>query len=73
MVENLVIGSLMACGVDVVKIGLASTPTRRNGRDLRQGRRRNHPLASHNPRQWNALKLLNDRGEFLTAVRVGYP
>ena len=68
MVENLVIGSLMACGVDVVKIGLASTPTTEMAVTFAKADGGIILTASHNPRQWNALKLLNDRGEFLTAV-----
>ena len=68
MVENLVIGSLMACGVDVVKIGLASTPTTEMAVTFAKADGGIILTASHNPRQWNALKLLNDRGEFLTAA-----
>ena len=68
MVENLVIGSLMACGVDVVKIGLASTPTTEMAVTFAKADGGIILTASHNPRQWKALKLLNDRGEFLTAV-----
>ncbi len=68
MVENLVIGSLMACGVDVVKIGFASTPTTEMAVTFSKADGGIILTASHNPRQWNALKLLNDRGEFLTAA-----
>lgn len=68
MVENLVIGSLMACGVDVVKIGFASTPTTEMAVTFAKADGGIILTASHNPRQWNALKLLNDRGEFLTAA-----
>ncbi len=67
MVENLVTGSLMACGVDVVKIGFASTPTTEMAVTFAKADGGIILTASHNPRQWNALKLLNDRGEFLTA------
>ena len=67
MVENLVVGTLMACGVDVVKIGLASTPTTEMAVTFAGADGGIILTASHNPRQWNALKLLNDRGEFLTA------
>ena len=67
MVENLVVGTLMACGVDVVKIGLASTPTTEMAVTFAGADGGIILTASHNPRQWNALKLLNDHGEFLTA------
>ena len=68
MVENLVIGTLMASGVDVVRIGLASTPTTEMAVTFAKADGGIILTASHNPRQWNALKLLNERGEFLTAV-----
>ncbi|MBR4757093.1 MAG: phosphoglucosamine mutase, partial [Bacteroidales bacterium] len=67
MVENLVVGTLMSCGVDVVKIGLASTPTTEMAVTFAGADGGIILTASHNPRQWNALKLLNDKGEFLTA------
>ncbi len=67
MVENLVVGTLMACGVDVIKIGLASTPTTEMAVTFSGADGGIILTASHNPRQWNALKLLNDCGEFLTA------
>ena len=68
MVENLVVGTLVACGVDVVKIGLASTPTTEMAVTFADADGGIILTASHNPRQWNALKLLNDKGEFLTAT-----
>ena len=68
MVENLVVGTLVACGVDVVKIGLASTPTTEMAVTFADADGGIILTASHNPRQWNALKLLNDKGEFLTAA-----
>ena len=68
MVENLVVGTLVACGVDVVKIGLASTPTTEMAVTFAGADGGIILTASHNPRQWNALKLLNDKGEFLTAT-----
>ncbi len=68
MVENLVVGTLVACGVDVVKIGLASTPTTEMAVTFAGANGGIILTASHNPRQWNALKLLNDKGEFLTAA-----
>ncbi len=68
MVENIVIGTLMSCGVDVVKIGFASTPTTELAVTYSEADGGIILTASHNPKQWNALKLLNDRGEFLTAA-----
>ena len=68
MVEDLVVGTLVACGVDVVKIGLASTPTTEMAVTFAGADGGIILTASHNPRQWNALKLLNDKGEFLTAA-----
>lgn len=67
MVENLVVGTLISCGVDVVKCGLSSTPTTEMAVKFSNADGGIIITASHNPRQWNALKLLNNRGEFLTA------
>lgn len=67
MVEQLVCGTLIACGVDVVKCGLASTPTTELAVRFADADGGIILTASHNPRQWNALKLINDKGEFLTA------
>ncbi len=71
MVEQLVVGSLVACGIDVVKCGLASTPTTEMAVIFAHADGGIILTASHNPRQWNALKLLNERGEFLTAAEGG--
>ena len=68
MVNYLIIGSMMAKGVDIIDIGLATTPTveiyvpelNADGGII--------ITASHNPGQWNALKLLNGKGEFINAV-----
>lgn len=68
MVEQLVCGTLIACGVDVVKCGFASTPTTELAVSFSNADGGIIITASHNPRQWNALKLLNDKGEFLTAA-----
>lgn len=68
MVEQLVCGTLIACGVDVVKCGFASTPTTELAVTFAGADGGIILTASHNPRQWNALKLLNDKGEFLTAA-----
>ncbi len=69
MVEQLVCGTLVACGVDVVKCGFASTPTTELAVRFAGADGGIIITASHNPRQWNALKLLNEQGEFLTAAQ----
>ena len=68
MVEQLVCGTLLSCGVDVVKCGLASTPTTELAVTFAKADGGIIITASHNPRQWNALKLLNEKGEFLSAA-----
>lgn len=65
MVNHLVVGTLLGCGCDVVNIGLASTPTTELAVTMEQADGGIILTASHNPKQWNALKLLNERGEFL--------
>ena len=67
MVENIVCGTLIACGVDVVKAGFASTPTTEMAVVFEKADGGIILTASHNPKQWNALKLLNEKGEFLNA------
>lgn len=67
MVEHLVCGTLIACGVDVVKAGFASTPTTEMAVVFEEADGGIILTASHNPKQWNALKLLNEKGEFLNA------
>lgn len=67
MVEHLVCGTLIACGVDVVKAGFCSTPTTEMAVVFEQADGGIILTASHNPKQWNALKLLNEKGEFLNA------
>lgn len=67
MVEDIVCGTLIACGVDVVKAGFASTPTTEMAVTFAGADGGIIITASHNPRQWNALKLLNEKGEFLNA------
>lgn len=65
MVSNLVTSTLTAMGMDVVNIGLASTPTTEIA-VVEEGAIGGIIItASHNPKQWNALKLLNEKGEFL--------
>ncbi|MDR1092131.1 MAG: phosphoglucosamine mutase [Prevotella sp.] len=67
MMEQVVIGTLMGMGFDVVNIGLATTPTTELAVTMEQACGGIILTASHNPRQWNALKLLNENGEFLNA------
>ncbi len=68
MVRNIVCGTLMGIGYDVVNIGMATTPTTELAVAMEQAAGGIIITASHNPRQWNALKLLNEKGEFLTAA-----
>ncbi|WP_288318703.1 phosphoglucosamine mutase [Xylanibacter caecicola] len=65
MVDSVVCGTLMGMGYDVVNIGLASTPTTELAVSMAGADGGIIITASHNPRQWNALKLLNRYGEFL--------
>ena len=67
MMEQLVVGTLMGMGFDVVNIGLATTPTTEVAVVMEKACGGIILTASHNPKQWNALKLLNDKGEFLDA------
>ena len=66
MVRNVVCGTLMGMGYDVIDIGLATTPTTELAVRWTGAEGGIIITASHNPRQWNALKLLNCEGEFLT-------
>lgn len=65
MVKNVVVGTLMGMGWDVVDIDLASTPTTELAVTMEGASGGIILTASHNPKQWNALKLLNEKGEFL--------
>ena len=65
MVKNVVCGTLMGMGYDVVNIGLATTPTTELAVRWLEADGGIIITASHNPRHWNALKLLNNEGEFL--------
>ncbi|MDD2292938.1 MAG: phosphoglucosamine mutase [Bacteroidales bacterium] len=67
MVDSIVCGTLMACGINVVNAGLASTPTTEMAVLFEHSDGGIILTASHNPKQWNALKLLNEKGEFLNA------
>ena len=66
MVKNVVCGTLMGMGFDVVNIGLATTPTTEMAVTMENACGGIILTASHNPKHWNALKLLNEYGEFLT-------
>lgn len=68
MVADIVEGTLMASGVDVISIGLATTPTTEMAVTGHGADGGIILTASHNPKQWNALKLLNRHGEFLNAA-----
>ena len=65
MVRNIVVGTLMGMGWDVVDIDLATTPTTELAVTMEGASGGIILTASHNPKQWNALKLLNEKGEFL--------
>ena len=71
MVRSCVCGTLMGMGFDVIDIGLASTPTTELAVTMSGSCGGIILTASHNPRQWNALKLLNEKGEFLNAAEGG--
>lgn len=68
MVKDLVAGTLQGMGIDVINIGLATTPTTELAVIQEKADGGIILTASHNPKQWNALKLLNSKGEFLTAA-----
>lgn len=67
MVSNLVANTLIGLGIDVIDLGLSTTPTVEIAVPLEKANGGIILTASHNPKQWNALKLLNHRGEFLSA------
>jgi phosphomannomutase len=67
MVHNLVVNTLIGLGIDVVDLGLSTTPTVEIAVPLENADGGIILTASHNPKQWNALKLLNEKGEFLNA------
>ena len=66
MVSNLVSGTLMSMGIDVIDLGLSTTPTVEMEVVAQQANGGIIITASHNPVQWNALKLLNEKGEFFS-------
>ena len=67
MVNHLVCGTLMGLGIDVIDAGLSTTPTVEMAVSMEAADGGIILTASHNPKQWNALKLLNERGEFISA------
>ncbi len=67
MVNNLVVGTLQGLGINVIDLGLSTTPTVEIAVPLENAGGGIILTASHNPIQWNALKLLNDKGEFISA------
>ena len=66
-VSDLVCGTLVGCGFDVVDVGLSTTPTIEVSVQREQASGGIILTASHNPKQWNALKLLNNKGEFISS------
>ena len=67
MVEQLVISTLTGLGIDVINLGLSTTPTVELAVQMEKADGGIILTASHNPREWNALKLLNEKGEFISA------
>lgn len=68
MIHNLVVNTLIGLGIDVVDLGLSTTPTVEIAVPLEKADGGIILTASHNPKQWNALKLLNEKGEFLNGI-----
>lgn len=68
MVSSLVVNTLIGLGINVIDLGLSTTPTVEIAVTLENADGGIIITASHNPKQWNALKLLNEKGEFLNAV-----
>lgn len=68
MIHNLVINTLIGLGIDVIDLGLSTTPTVEVAVPLEKADGGIILTASHNPKQWNALKLLNEKGEFLSGA-----
>ena len=67
MISDLVVSTLIGLGIDVVNLGLSTTPTVEIAVPMENAQGGIILTASHNPKQWNALKLLNERGEFISA------
>lgn len=69
MIHNLVVNTLIGLGIDVIDLGLSTTPTVEVAVPLENADGGIILTASHNPKQWNALKLLNEKGEFLNGAK----
>ena len=67
IVQNIVVSTLQSLGIDVIDLGLTTTPTVEIAVKMEKAFGGIILTASHNPKQWNALKLLNERGEFISA------
>ena len=68
MIHNLITNTLIGLGIDIIDLGLSTTPTVEIAVPLEKADGGIILTASHNPKQWNALKLLNSKGEFLSAA-----
>ena len=68
MIHNLVVNTLIGLGIDVIDLGLSTTPTVEIAVPLEKADGGIILTASHNPKEWNALKLLNEKGEFLNGA-----
>ena len=68
MIHNLVVNTLIGLGIDIIDLGLSTTPTVEVAVPLENADGGIILTASHNPKQWNALKLLNEKGEFLNGA-----
>ncbi|MDA7501949.1 phosphoglucosamine mutase [Chitinophagales bacterium] len=66
MLQGLVVGTLLSMGVDVISLGLSTTPTVEMEVVRKEAQGGIILTASHNPKEWNALKLLNEKGEFIS-------
>ncbi len=68
MVEGIVVSTLQSLGIDIINLGLSTTPTVEIAVPLEKAHGGIILTASHNPKQWNALKLLNENGEFISGT-----
>jgi phosphomannomutase len=68
MISDLVVSTLVGLGIDVIDLGLSTTPTVEVAVPLENAQGGIILTASHNPKQWNALKLLNEKGEFISGA-----
>jgi phosphomannomutase len=68
MVQNLVMNTLVGMGINIIDVGLSTTPTVEIAVELEKAEGGIILTASHNPKEWNALKLLNEKGEFLNGA-----